>query len=258
MAGNFPAFLLYVVSNEGVVLPKKILSVFIDESGDFGPYERHSPYYIVSMVLHEQLLSIDDNISALDAHLLNLNSSPRIVHIGPLIRREQDYRNDLMEDRKKLFNALFNFARKLPVTYICAKVRKSECTDVVDLTTKLSRSISKILREHAEYFESFDKIIVYYDNGQVELTKILTSLFNALFGNIEFRKVKPVDYKLFQVADLICTLELLNEKLITSSFTRSELEFFHSARDFKKNYCELPQIFTVCGSSHFAISVSEI
>ena len=104
------------------------------------------------------------------------------------------------------------------------------------LTAKLSKSISSVLREHAEYFESFDKIIIYYDNGQVELTKILTSLFNALFINVEFRKVKPTDYKLFQVADLVCTLELLSEKITTSSFTHSELEFFHSARDFKKNY----------------------
>ena len=76
-----------------------------------------------------------------------------------------------------MFNALFNFARKLPVSYICAKVKKSECADVVELTSKLSKSISRILRDHAEYFESFDKIIVYYDNGQVELTKILTTLF---------------------------------------------------------------------------------
>ena len=32
---------------------EKILSVFIDESGDFGEYNENSPYYLVSMVLHE-------------------------------------------------------------------------------------------------------------------------------------------------------------------------------------------------------------
>ena len=99
-----------------------------------------------------------------------------------------------------------------------------------------TKSISKVLRDHAEYFESFDKIIVYYDNGQVELTKILTTLFNALLYNVEFRKVKPSDYKLFQVADLVCTLELLIEKASTSSFTSSESEFFHSERDFRREY----------------------
>ncbi len=30
------------------------LSVFIDESGDFGPYEHHAPYYIITLVFHDQ------------------------------------------------------------------------------------------------------------------------------------------------------------------------------------------------------------
>lgn len=104
---------------------------------------------------------------------------------------------------------------------------------VVELTTKLSKAISGILRDNYDYFESFDRIIIYYDNGQIELTKILTTLFSAFLYNVEFRKVTPVDYKLFQVADLVCTLELLETKNL---FTKSEQEFFHSIRDFKKNY----------------------
>ena len=53
---------------------------------------------------------------------------------------------------------------------------------------------------------------------------------------MEFRKVKPVDYKLFQAADLICTVELLAEKADAGKFSASELEFFDNIRDFKKNY----------------------
>lgn len=30
------------------------LSIFIDESGDFGEYDYHSPYYIITMVFHDQ------------------------------------------------------------------------------------------------------------------------------------------------------------------------------------------------------------
>jgi hypothetical protein len=26
------------------------LSIFIDESGDFGPFEKHSPFYVLSLV----------------------------------------------------------------------------------------------------------------------------------------------------------------------------------------------------------------
>lgn len=28
------------------------LSIFIDESGDFGPFEKHAPYYVLSLVFH--------------------------------------------------------------------------------------------------------------------------------------------------------------------------------------------------------------
>lgn len=52
-------------------MSENILSVFIDESGDFGPFEHHAPYYIVSMILHEQSTDISDNISVLDAHMRN-------------------------------------------------------------------------------------------------------------------------------------------------------------------------------------------
>ena len=233
--GEFPRrFSFYQL--EMVVMADKILSVFIDESGDFGTYESHAPFYIVSMILHDQSIDISANIQGLDEHINNLNYPNHAIHIGPLIRRESIYSNDLMEERKRLFSALFNFSRKLPFSYICAKIKKSECPDVITLTGRLSKSISRILQEHREFFDAFDNIIIYYDNGQVELTKILTSVFYVLFTNVEFRKVSPVDYKLFQVADLICTLELLAEKSTSNAFTKSELEFFHSARDFKKNY----------------------
>lgn len=152
------------------------------------------------------------------------------------MRREVVYANDLMEDRKRLFNALFNFTRKLDFHYVCAKIRKDECSDVIALTARISKTIAEILRSHQNFLGKFSRIIIYYDNGQIELTKILTSVFNTLYAHVEYRKVKPVDYKLFQVADLICTIELLAEKADADSFSRSEQEFFLSVRDFKKNY----------------------
>ena len=217
-------------------MAEKILSVFIDESGDFGPFDFHAPFYLVAMVLHNQEVDISKNIDNLESHLINLGYKQHAIHTGPLIRRESVYANDLMEDRKRLFNALFNFARKLDFHYVCAKIRKDECSDVITLTARISKAIAEILRSHQDFFREFNRIIVYYDNGQIELTKILTSVFNTLYVHVEFRKVKPVDYKLFQAADLICTMELLAEKADTNSFSKSEQEFFCSVRDFKKNY----------------------
>lgn len=217
-------------------MTENILNIFIDESGDFGPYEVHAPYYLVSMILHNQSSDISENIKVFDSHLQNLGYQNHAIHTGPLIRRESVYSNDLIQERKRLFNALFNFARKLNFQYSCIKIKKSECPDIVTMTSKISKNLSNVLRSNEAFWNSFEKVIIYYDNGQIELTKILTSIFSTLYTHIEFRKVKPTDYKLFQIADLICTLELLAEKAENNSFTHSEIDFFDNIRDFKKNY----------------------
>ena len=40
----------------------KELSVFVDESGDFGEYSFHAPFYIVTMVFHNQEIEIESKI----------------------------------------------------------------------------------------------------------------------------------------------------------------------------------------------------
>lgn len=104
------------------------------------------------------------------------------------------------------------------------------------MTAKISKAIAEEIRRNAAYWEHFDRVIVYYDNGQIELTKILTSVFSTLYAHVEFRRVQPVDYKLFQVADMVCTMELLAEKAESNSFSKSEHDFFGSPRDFHKEY----------------------
>ncbi|WP_165062575.1 hypothetical protein [Adlercreutzia sp. ZJ154] len=44
------------------------LSVFIDESGDFGVYEKHAPYYLITLVLHDQSKSISEQVAYLKQH----------------------------------------------------------------------------------------------------------------------------------------------------------------------------------------------
>lgn len=70
----------------------------------------------------------------------------------------------------------------------------------------------------------------------MEVTRILSSVFNALLENVEFRKVIPADYRLFQVADLICTLKLTELKMENHLLSKSEIYFFNDERTLKKNY----------------------
>lgn len=219
---------------------EKILSVFIDESGDFGEYDKNCPYYIVSMVLHNQSIDISKEVEYLDSKINSLGFPMHAIHIGPLIRRESLYRQyDDYDMRSGLLNTIYHFTRQLDINYICAVIKRAECPEYMSLNSKLSRELFNVLSKNKGYFDGFDKIIVYYDNGQNELTKILTSVFSILFSNVEFRRVKPADYKLFQVADLICSWELLALKAECNSFTESEKDFFISPREFKRNRLKL-------------------
>ena len=100
----------------------------------------------------------------------------------------------------------------------------------------MAKQLSGFLRDNMSFFSSYDVVKIYYDNGQIELNKILSSVFNVLFDHVEFRKVIPSDYRLFQVADLICTLQLLELKCENHNLSNSEKRFFENEQILKKNY----------------------
>lgn len=214
----------------------KELSIFIDESGDFGEYNYHSPYYIIAMVFHDQREDVQPTITKLDQELSYLNLSDFCIHTGPIIRKEEMYSNMSIAERRRIFNKMIAFIRQIDIRYKCFYIEKKHISDVVEATGKLSKQISQFIREHYEEFLSFDDVKIYYDNGQVEVSKILSSIFNALLPNPIFRKVMPSEYKLFQAADLLCSLTLIKLKLENGMFSKSEEIFFGNIRDLKKNY----------------------
>ena len=216
-----------------------ILSIFVDESGDFGDLQPHSPFYIVTMLLHDQNDSIILDNTILDANIRAIGFDPLSVHSGPIIRREGYYREHTKDKRRKLLRSLLAYCQHVPIRYSTFFVEKRECAGIINLTAKLSKLISVFIKEHLAYFHAFDEIIVYYDDGQVELTRILTSTLTALLSNVSFRLVKPSNYKLFQLADMLCTLELVATKFQANNPSRSELDFFHSYRDFTRNYLKV-------------------
>ena len=217
----------------------KELSVFIDESGDFGEYKTHSPYYIITMVFHNQNVDIQPAVNKLNTELSYLNLDNLCIHTGPIIRREEIYSYMEVSERRRIFNKMIAFVRQIDVKYHCFFIEKRKTLDVVDATGKLSKQISKFIKLHYEDFLSFDKVKIYYDNGQIEVSKMLSSVFNSLLPNPIFRKVMPKNYKLFQVADLFCSLKLVSLKMENNIFSKSEMVFFGNLRDLKKNYLKV-------------------
>ena len=214
----------------------KELSIFIDESGDFGEYDHHSPVYIITMVFHDQNENIQPAILKLNHELSFLGLNDLCIHTGPIIRKEEIYAHMTIEERRRIFNKMVAFIRQINIRYKCFYIEKKHFSDVVEATGRLSRQISVFIRNHYDEFCSFDDVKIYYDNGQVEISKMLASVFNALLPNSIFRKVMPKDYKLFQVADLLCSMKLISLKLERNLFSKSEKIFFGNIRDLKKNY----------------------
>ena len=72
--------------------------------------------------------------------------------------------------------------------------------------------------------------------GQQELSVIINTILNTMFSNIDFRHVSPKQYKLLQVADFICSMELLKQKCDNNLLTKSEFCFFYKLQELSKNY----------------------
>ena len=211
------------------------LSIFIDESGDFGR-DTKSPFYIVTMVFHDQEQDISKQIQTLNDQLRNTVHGIHPIHVGPLIRREAFYYNDPIEERQHIFQMLFHMVRRLPITYTTVEVVRNSLLSNKSFEETLATNIKNSLQDNLDYLQSFDKIILYYDNGQRELSKLLFSVFSTLPLSVEFRTIRPNDYLLFQVADFLCTMSLIDLKMKRNDLTKSEQNFLGSRRDIKKNY----------------------
>lgn len=215
----------------------KELSIFVDESGDFGEYAIHSPYYIVTMILHDQDHDISSDVAKLDAEMRNLGYMHEFaIHTEPLIRKEEIYNNVPPNERRAIFSKLFFFTLNSDIKYKSFLFEKKKYGDTFQLEARMAKEISFFLRSNLEYFQGYDNVILYYDNGQRQLTRILNTVFATELIKYEVRKVLPKDYKLFQAADLICTLELLDAKSQHGELTRSEEVIFHSKRELYKQF----------------------
>lgn len=188
------------------------------------------------MVFHNQDVDIQENVHRLDMELSYLGLDNLCIHTGPIIRKEEIYKDMDIVERRRIFNKMMAFIRSIDLQYKCFSIEKRHIKDSVEATGKLSKQISLFVRNHFNEFLTFEDVKIYYDNGQVEVSKLLSSVFNALLPNPIFRKVMPTDYKLFQVADFICTMELLSLKLENNLFSKSEMNFFGNKRDLKQNY----------------------
>lgn len=206
-----------------------------NESGDFGDYDPKSPFYIISVVIHDQDNNISKQVHMLDETLKNTALKRNFIHVGPLIRREGEYKYMTAEERLQILRRFIKFATKTEFLYETFYIEKKHIGDDYEMISKLARQLSDFIKRHYPYFLSFDTIKLYYDNGQAGVMKIIISVFTTLFENTDHKKSLQKDYKLLQVADLVCTARLIELKMKNKTLSRFERHLLGSDRDINKN-----------------------
>ena len=209
---------------------EKVLSVFVDESGDTGDSGQTSKYYIVSFLFHNQYDDISDAINKLKSKLP--------YHVGPIIRKEEPYENIGVKERSKMLRELLVLATILPIKTKTIVYEKRELDfDKRKMVMRLSKDIYSFLDQYRDYFMSFDRIIIYYDKGQQVVEKALLQSFGIIGYPVDFKDdVKADNYRLFQLTDFICSINLIETKMDNHELSKSEAKFFNDSKSFKKYY----------------------
>ena len=211
------------------------LSIFIDESGDSGS---GSERYLVTLVFHDQAVDIRANIKRYAQALSNAGLSAQTFHFTPITRGHDRYSLMGFQTRKKLFSAFAVFAEKVEFNYITFAYLKREYADQTALEKQMQKDIANMIRHNLEFFQSFDAVKIYYDNGQRIVKRAIHAAIEETISKeaIVYRDASPASYFLFQVADYVCGIELTAIRYQTRKAGKTEERFFGEWVNFKKNY----------------------
>lgn len=218
---------------------KKTFSMFVDESGRFLHPDSASRFYIVGMVFHDQGNDISQAVADFDRSIggLGLDPDAFVFHAGPLIRREKGYEFLSRHHRGRIYSRMMAFARRIDFKWHCLCVDKKFIDSSLQIVSKLQSQLDEFIDSHKSMLDGIDRLKVYYDCGQSPITKILHKSFTELGEKVEFASgVQPRRYRLFQLADLICTLNLVAAKIKAGEpLTDSEYRFFGGRAAFRRS-----------------------
>ena len=204
----------------------KRLNIFIDESGDFGFTKGSSELYAISFTIHDSANSIKNELEYLN-NKLNILKYNGMLHLAYLVSKRDEYSSYSLKERQEIFWLIFNFTRKVPVKLRTIILDKRYMNKKIQLLKEITLKINEFLKEVEKYFISFDKIIIYYDNGQNELASTLDNILKynrKVERRIQFDHVKK---RLFQVSDMLTFIDKLNYKYNNNmDFTKAEKYFF--------------------------------
>lgn len=131
------------------------------------------PMQFLYLIIHDQSKDIEKEIRHLEEHLRYIGCENQCIHAGPIIRGEHQYKYYELEMRRNLLKDMMYFIRHVDINVDSVYFEKRKVGDNIEATGTLAKKLSKYIREHFDYFSSYDAIKIYYDKGQIELNVIL-------------------------------------------------------------------------------------
>lgn len=209
------------------------LSLFIDESGSDNLRDR---YYLLTLVLHEQNEDASESIRLYERSLAEKRLPDIPFHASPLLNGHDDYENMDPADRKRFLSSFRVFFRHMPVRYMCITLKTREYDDLEGVTAAMRKRLVDFLFDELAYFQDFDAVKIYYDDGQKSVAQTIHKAVDYALSKdaVTYRLASSSDYRLSQIADYICTMELTALKYADKASTATDEKFFGSWSQFRK------------------------
>lgn len=213
----------------------KELSIFIDESGDVGCV---SNFYLVGLVFHEQQFDISENMHRYELAIAEHGLDQTPFHFNPLINGNDDYRWKSIQRRKEHLHAFVTFFEHLPITQAVFVYDKKKAKGHKKLASVIEKDLKVFLFDHLSYMQQFDVVKIYYDGGQSIVTKAVRQAIASCISKeaIVYKDAVAHRYRLSQVADYVCGIELTRLKFEQHLETKTDVAFFGACGNFKKNF----------------------
>ena len=209
------------------------LSIFVDESGSDGLSDRH---YLLTVVMHDQSENIANSTAAYEGALRAKGLPDIPFHASPLMDGKDMYSGLDLGTRKALLGSFRVFFRHTPVRHRAFACATKQFASLDKLAGTMRRDIVNFLFDNLAELQSYDMVKVYYDNGQRSIAESLHLAIEYALSRdtVVYRSAQPCEYRLSQVADYICTMELTAIKFAEHATTSTDEKLFGKWSDFKK------------------------
>lgn len=211
------------------------LNLHIDETGN---QDFSEGFYLVAVVLHNHSVDVISPIKEYEKRLAMAEIVDVSFHGKDLLHGNEGYATVSVGDRKRLLAQFARFVRTLPITYFVLQYDATDTHGRDELESKIRRDLASLVYDNLEFFQSFDTISVYYDNGQGAVSVALHDALDfVLAKNVaDYRVADYSARRLLQVADYICTVERIAIAYEDGRQSKTHERFFGNRRTFLQSF----------------------